>query len=198
MYVIGLTGGLAAGKTTLSQRLKQKGYAVVDADEVTADQYKQNHELINEIEQSFPNAVHDHQVNQSELGIEISGKPEKLQKLEEITYHYILEQILAELQQKEKEGYVLTFLVAPLLFETNLGGLCHASICLYTSEKEQRRRAFLREGMTEEKFSVLVKRQWPTDKKKELASYSICNECSEEKTEELIDSFLKKFFESHS
>lgn len=192
MYIIGLTGGIATGKTTISELLINKGFVIVDADQVTHDQYKNNKHLVFELEQSFPSVVNRGMINRRLLAAFITKHPDKLPLLEEITHRYILEEILRKLDEQNRQNKVVV-LVAPLLFESGLYRTCHAIICLQASLEEQRKRALQREGMTLEKFETLVNRQWPTAEKIKLSTAVISTEQSIETTLREIQSFLHTY-----
>lgn len=194
MYIIGLTGGIATGKTTLSALLIQKGIVVVDADEIAHRQYKENKQLAFELEQVFPNVVARGRINRKALALFMTAHPEKLGLLEEITHRYILEEILKELDKENKQNKVVV-LVAPLLFEIGLFKTCHAVICLSTSQEEQRKRAMLREGMTLQKFEMLFARQWPTSEKEKQATLVVSTDQSIELAFNEIWAFLAPYQE---
>lgn len=192
MYIIGLTGGIATGKTTLSTLLSQKGIIIVDADQITHEQYKRNKQLVFELEQSFPNVVSRGVINRKALSLFITLHPEKLSLLEEIAHRYILEEILKELNKKNQQNK-LVVLVAPLLFESGLYRTCHAVICLSASLEEQKKRAMMRDGMTLEKFETLVNRQWITEKKEKYATFIVSTQQTVEKAFDEIFSFLNRY-----
>ncbi len=195
MYIIGLTGGIASGKTTITQTLS-KHFPVVDADEITQELYTYNPLVIREIAAVFPNALEDEKINKVKLVEAIMEDPEQLNVLEKISHPYIFEAILNAAQAKLNEKNPIVIISAPLLFETRLSGACHAIICLDAAPETQKARALKRPHMTPEKFNLIAEHQWPVEKKRKNATVTISTEQSVAATEAEILCFLQRFLKN--
>ncbi len=192
MYIIGLTGGIATGKSTICHMLA-KHFPVIDGDAVTADEYVHNPMLIHEIAATFPEAVIDEKVSKIKLIDAILTNPENLDTLEQIVHPHIIEALVHRAQEKLDEKHPIVIVCAPLLFETQLAAACHAIICLDAKPETQKARAMQRPYMTEKQFDLIYNHQWPTEKKKKRATITVSTEQPVAETEAEILTFLHRF-----
>lgn len=191
-YIIGLTGGIATGKTTLSNELEALGFVVVDADKITHQQYQQNEALIQKIGRCFPGSVTKKGVNREALSHMITNSPEKLPILGKIVHAVVLKEMLKQAKEAAKTQ-PFVFFVAPILFEAGWDKYCDAIICLYTSVEQQLERALKRTGMTRYKFDALMAHQWTNAQRQQKATVFISTEEPIEETVLKIQNFLLNF-----
>ncbi len=195
MYIIGLTGGIATGKTTITHLL-EKHFPIVDADKITQELYEQNPIVIHEVAAAFPEAMDGEVISKTKLIEAIMVDVTQLNTLEQITHPHIIEAILTAAQSKLDEKHPIVILSAPLLFETQLGSACHAIICLDASKDTQKIRAMKRPHMTPEKFDLIYNHQWPIEKKRKHATVTISTEQSIAATEAEVLGFLQRFLKN--
>lgn len=144
-YVIGLTGGIACGKSNLSRALRDAGARVVDADEVSHRLTEKNGEALPKLRDAFGDGIFSgDELDRKKLGSLVFSDPEQLRRLNGILHPMIFEVIDREL--KEADG--ICILEAPLLFECELEKKCHEVWCAYVPQKEQMRRLRKRNGLT--------------------------------------------------
>ncbi|MBQ9089609.1 MAG: dephospho-CoA kinase [Alphaproteobacteria bacterium] len=179
--IIGLTGGLASGKTTIACLLQKNGYLVIDADDITHELYDKNEKMIQIVKHICPLAINDNAINRKILATCVVQKPNLLSLLEEKTHPIIMDMLNQKIQIALKQSDTV-ILVAPLLFETGLDSVCDMTICLYADMKTQHERAMLRSHMTEDKFTLLINRQWNNQKRISHADYAISTDTSIETT----------------
>ncbi|MGB4314020.1 MAG: dephospho-CoA kinase, partial [bacterium] len=122
MRVIGLTGGIATGKSTVSRMLAEKGLPIVDADLIAREVVEPGKPAYREIVQTFGGEIlqADGTLNRKLLGKLVFGDPARLQTLNQITHPRIREEIEGRLQALRDKGTELAVLDAPLLIEANL------------------------------------------------------------------------------
>ena len=116
MFVIGLTGSIAMGKTTTARLFAEEGVPVHDADAAVHRLYEG--EAVALIEAAFPGATRDGKVDRAALGKQVVGKPQALRRLEEIVHPLVREAETKFLQEAEHAGAKVVVLDIPLLFET--------------------------------------------------------------------------------
>lgn len=149
MYIIGLTGGIASGKSTVSKMLAEVGAHIVDADEIARLIVEPGCPAWYDIVGCFGKGLlnEDQRLNRKALGdIIFKNQSAKIQ-LEQITHPRIKEEILQQVQKKEKEGISICFLDIPLLFEVNWTHLVNEVWVVYSSEEEQLKRLEVRDNI---------------------------------------------------
>ena len=172
--VIGLTGSIASGKSTVSKKLKELGYAVVDCDAI-------NHAILVKDEVGYAEVVKQFGVDILDENLEISRK--KLgsiifnnntlkEKLNQILHPLIKDRVIKEIENV-KEGMV--FLDCPLLFETDFHELCDLKVVVYVNFDIQLRRLMQRDNITFPDALKKIYAQMSLDEKLELADYVIDN-----------------------
>ena len=156
--IIGLTGGIAGGKSTITKLLRADGFYVIDADEVTAQLYQTNKTAVQIIQNLCADCVTNDCVDRARLAECLTHHPNLLPTLEAEIHPLILREIQKRIASlaTEKRAIILS---APILFETKAHLMCDRVICLYASVRKRWARAKMRPGMTREKFELLRQRQ---------------------------------------
>ena len=177
MYVVGLTGSIASGKTTTSRLFSQLGVPVFNADTAIHELYSANGEAVPIIEQIFPDAITNGSVDRDKLSRIVFGQPELLAQLEAAVHPLLIKKRnqLLKTACRHKKSYVV--LDIPLLFETGLNNICDMTVVVSVSEIIQKQRALSRPGMTFEKLTYVLSRQMPDFVKRNLADTIILTGC---------------------
>lgn len=175
MMVIGVTGGMASGKSTLARMLAGRGIAHVDADALVHGLLQHDREVIARIAAAFPSTKHQAPgtINRAALATHITQHPQALATLESILHPRVRaleEGAIAFARRNRLRALVLDI---PLLYETGADALCDVVIALHAPMKHRRTRAFKRQGMTEAKWSRLIARQWSDGDRNALADVVI-------------------------
>lgn len=143
--VIGLTGGIACGKSNLSRALRGAGAYVVDADEISHELTAASGPALPRIREAFGDRVFlGEELNRAALSEIVFSDPSALKKLNEILHPMIGEEICRRLNACDG----IAVLEAPLLFDCGLEKLCREVWCAYIPQKEQLRRLRNRNGLT--------------------------------------------------
>lgn len=190
--VIGLTGGIASGKSTVSQMLKAKGFAVVDADKLVKEVYKLP-EVFNYVKKEFPEVVEDGNIQFPLLRQKVFSSREIKSNIETLIYKHLpaaFEQEFARFHQPA----ILIYDV-PLLFERNLEGYCDLSVLVYAPRKIQRARLMTRDGHLEDMANNILNQQMDIEEKKTKADFIIDNSQTEAELAEEVEQFLRQILE---
>lgn len=124
--LLGITGTTGAGKTTLLEVIEQQGGEVIDCDSVYHELLKFNKELIDKLKEHFGTGIlTDGKVDTKKLGKEVFGDKDKLQDLINITFPFITDAVRYRIDTSQRS---LIAIDAPLLFESELQGLCSKTI----------------------------------------------------------------------
>jgi dephospho-CoA kinase len=177
MQWIGLTGGIACGKSTVSQILRRRGLVVIDADILAREVVRSGMPAYSEIKQVFgPDAVlAEGGLNRKKIAELVFNDPEKLKILEKITHPRI--RILAESQRAEllRQGVALAFYDVPLLFEKNLETGFDRTLVVACAVEVQLARVMRRDGLSRGDAELRLKAQLPMQEKISRANDVIQN-----------------------
>lgn len=174
--VIGLTGGIASGKSTVSELLSVFGFKVVDADKAAREAVKKGSKGLAQVREVFGDEAIDEngEMNRRYMGDLVFNHPEKRLELNAII-HPIVRDIMAEEKQEYlKQGYNVIMDI-PLLFENELENTVDEVWVVYTSESIQMDRLMQRNNLSLEDAKARVYSQISIDKKSRMADHVIDN-----------------------
>jgi dephospho-CoA kinase len=199
MLVVGLTGGIVSGKTTVARMFKELGAKIIDADIIAREIVQPNKKAWTKIVENFGEEIlkENQEINRKKLGSIVFSNQTKLNLLNKITHPVIIENIKLHLsqirQQATRDNEDVTCIIdAPLLFEAQLEKLMDKTIVVYISEKEQLIRLLKRDGMPIEEAHKRIRAQMPLKVKTNLADYVIDNSLSPENTKKQVIHLWKK------
>jgi len=195
MLLIGLTGGIATGKTTVSEMFVKLGAHLIDADVIARDIVKPNQAAWEEIVEVFGGSVLDDkkEIIREKLAAEIFDAPEKRKQLEAITHPRIIEEEnrrVNELRKNNKSGIII--LDAALLIEAGHHNRVDKLIVVYLNKDTQIKRLRKRDSLSFEDAEKRVNSQMPLDEKVKLADYVIDNNKSIYEVEKQVSEIYKK------
>jgi len=177
MYIIGLTGGIASGKSTVSAMLAELGAYIIDADEIARAIVMPNQPAWHDIVAQFGKGIllPDGAINRKALGEKIFK--DKLERicLEKITHHYIEDQVKKDLESAEVLGKSIVVLDVPLLFETSWHKRVDEIWVVYVKEEVQVARLMARNNLTYEQAMDRINAQMDLEEKAKLANVVIDN-----------------------
>ena len=191
MHVIGLTGGIACGKSLASSYLKEKGFSVIDCDEINKKLQLLNPEVQSVLKANFPLAFDDEKINRKKLAEIVYQSETKLHLINQLMLPFIIKEIQSELNFLKQLNTKVVFIDAPLLFENGLDRLCDKTVCIYVDEKIIKQRFLERPEKTLEIFEKVISAQMPLDIKKKKADELILSDNKKDFFKR-IDLFLSK------
>lgn len=172
MKVIGLTGSIGMGKSTVAAMFADAGVPVFDADAEVHRLQGPAGPLLDAIESAFPGTTsNDGGVDRKKLGAAVFGKSEALKQLESIVHPAVAKSREAFLNQNKDAAFVL--LDVPLLFEAGGWTSVDSIVVVSAPAAIQRERVLGRPGMTEERFESIVAQQLPDAEKRARADFII-------------------------
>ena len=170
MFVIGLTGSIAMGKTTTARLFADEGVPVHDADAAVHKLYAG--EAAGLIEVAFPGSTRNGTVDRVQLGKQVTGDPTALRRLEEIVHPLVRNAESKFLRDAEIAGAPIVVLDVPLLFETGGDGRVDATVVVSAPAAMQRERV-LERGVSLERLEALLGRQMPDAEKRRRADFVV-------------------------
>ncbi len=191
--IIGLTGGIASGKSTVSTMLNEKGYTIIDADLAARMVVEVDQPAYLAIVEEFgEHILHDHDstINREKLGQIIFNSEEKRKKLNGIVHPAVRSMMLAHKDEAIAAGENTIFMDIPLLFESDLTWMVDRTLVVYVNEETQRSRLMERNHFTREEAQARIASQSPLKDKANLADAVIDNNGSLHETKEQLETLL--------
>ena len=179
--IIGITGGIASGKSTVTEFLRQKGFQVVDADAVVHQLQKPGGRLYQVLVEHFGEKIllENGELNRPLLGSLIFSNPEE-QEWSKITQGEIIREELAALRNHLAQTEALFFMDIPLLFEQNYASWFDETWLVYVNRDVQLERLMKRDQISKEAAESRLNSQWPLERKISLTSHSLDNNGNQE------------------
>jgi dephospho-CoA kinase len=196
---IGLTGGIACGKSTVSAMLTELGAQIVDADRVAREVVLPGEPALQAIVEKFGQAVlnEDGTLNRQALGSLVFGQADRLRELEAITHPAIRQRMRAQMDEAERhEADAIIIADIPLLYETEQQTSYEGVVVVYVPHKVQRERLMNRNSLSVEEAERRIGLQMDIERKRSMADWVIYNSGTLEETrkqvQQLWDSLRSK------
>lgn len=193
MRWIGLTGGIASGKSTVSRFLRLAGYPVVDADDLAHRVVLPHTTGFKTIVEVFGNEILDsqHMINRKALAKIVFASPNKLRELEGIIHPEVKKMAEKEKKILEEQGIAIAFYEVPLLFEKKLEDQFDQIVLVYTTQENQRKRLKKRDGLTDDEIELRISQQLPISSKISRSDHVISNNGTLEQLENEVEKYLE-------
>ena len=159
MFIVGITGGTGAGKTTALDVLSEMGALIIDCDAVYHDLTANSKEMLSEIDARFPGVVTDGILQRKELGKIVFDNFDALQDLNAITHKYVKLEVRRLIDEWEAKGGKLAAIDAIALNESGLGTMCNFTVAVIAPAEIRAKRIMAREGIDYEYAIKRIKAQ---------------------------------------
>ena len=191
--IIGITGGIASGKSTVTNFLRQKGFQVVDADALVHQLQKPGGRLFKALVQHFGQEIilENGELNRPLLASLIFSNPEEREWSKQIQGEIIREE-LATLRDQLAQTEEIFFMDIPLLFEQDYSAWFDETWLVYVEPDVQMERLMKRDQLSKNLAISRLSAQWPLEEKKGLASQVIDNNGSQDQLLAQLNSLLEK------
>lgn len=182
--IIGLTGSIASGKSTVSNMLKEMGYPIIDADLVARQVVEPGTETLKQIAELFgPEVIHrDGTMNREKVGALIFSDPARRKQLNDIIHPAIRKEMLRQRSAYLAEGYDSIVMDIPLLFESKLQHFVDKILVVSVTEENQLSRLMERNGLSDKDARDRISSQLPMAVKEAGADAVIYNNGTLEET----------------
>lgn len=190
--IIGLTGSIASGKSTVSEMLKNLGYPIVDADLAARLVVKPGSETLSQIAQAFgPEVIQeDGTMDRAKVGEIIFNDPASRKILNEIIHPAIRQEMLRQRQEFLAQGFKTIIMDIPLLFESRLQHFVDKILVVSVTEENQFNRLVERNGFTEQEARARISSQLPMSVKEDGADAVIYNNGTLDETKGQLNRIL--------
>lgn len=196
-YVIGLTGGIASGKSAVCQRLKGLGAAIINCDQLGHQAYAPGKKAYKEIIENFGSGVltKEQTINRRALGSIVFADKTKLALLNGIVWPEIMTQVRAEILRYGDEGFEVCVLDAAVLLEAGWDSATNEVWVTFVPENEALSRILLRDGITQEQAANRIKSQITNEERVMKANVAICTLWEPEYTQLQVERAWKHLLE---
>ncbi|NUP90168.1 MAG: dephospho-CoA kinase, partial [Candidatus Sumerlaeia bacterium] len=199
MAVIGLTGTVGSGKSTVAEMFAKRGAAVIDADEIARKLQARGKPVYKKILEAFGKehpeiAGADGELDRAALAKVVFKSDKKLKQLNDIVHPAVRQEELKLLEKHRAEELVV--LCVPLLFENKMENLVDYIVVVTIGEESRLERLKAQRGWGKREIAARLKAQWPEDEKINLADFVIDNDGSLSDTEKMVDEVIGQIRES--
>ena len=190
-FVLGITGGIATGKSSVVQHFIDLGFPVVDADIIARHLLDQNEQAYNEVVKVFGSEIlqENGEINRQALGALVFNHPDKLKQLDELMAPFLQESILAAIKQAS-QNQKLVIVDVPLMYEKGYDEWMDQVAVVYCTPNQQLKRLMQRNQLTEREAKQRMDSQLPIEMKKLLAEVVFDNSNDLTQTIQQVDTWL--------
>lgn len=178
VVIIGITGGIGSGKSTIANWVRERGYTVISSDELAKELMRTNEELKQKLVDEFGESIYleNGELNKSLLlDLIFDTNHSQVKKVNQIVHPYAIDSIMNQLETLANEGNKLLFVESALMFESGMAEGYDYVITVHTDENKVIERVQSRSGLSEEKIRTIMKSQLNPIEKKKLADFVIEN-----------------------
>jgi len=192
VLLVGVTGSIGMGKSTVAQMFKDHGYGVYNADDTVHYIYENDEEVIEKVERQFPGSTKNGVVNRLALRDILNKDPDKFRDLEQIVHPVTRKYQIIYIKKLIEEGKMGCVLDIPLLFETGGEKYVDVSVVVTASEATQQSRVVLERKVPLEIFNAIKDQQMPDRDKLKKADYIISTDNNIEDTKSEVKEVAAK------
>ncbi|MEF3303753.1 dephospho-CoA kinase [Paenibacillus sp. GYB003] len=192
---IGLTGGIASGKSTVAAMLVERGAVLIDADRIAREVVLPGTPALEQVAERFGSGVllPDGSLNRKALGEIVFGDEAARKELESILHPRIRALMRERMETHERQSPdKLVVVDVPLLFESKLQAMFQETVLVYIPRSLQLARLMARDELTERQAESRLAAQMPIEAKRELADFVIDNSGELEETRRQVDEYCKR------
>ena len=191
--IVGITGGIGSGKSTLSSFLKKKGYSVHDSDKEVSLIYKKPPTEFKKIliKTGLSKAIKKNHIDKKIIISKFFTKKEKKTKIEKYLHFEVQKKRNLFIKKNKAKKENIIFLDIPLLFENNLDSFFTKIICIISKKEIRQKRTQKTKKISKKIFTQIVKNQTSDKERKKRADYLIVNNGSKKNFIKNADSVIK-------
>lgn len=188
MKLIGLTGGVGSGKSTVAEMLRELGAEVLDADEAAHAAYEPGSPGFDAVVKAFgADYVRDGRIDRRQLGELVFNDPDARRRLNAIVHPLVREWMVRRTAEAAERDVEIVVQDVPLLYESGLESLFSSIVLVYVPEAVQVERLVAGRGFTSERARAVIAAQLPIDEKRRRAHHVIDNSGTIEQTRSQVE-----------
>jgi dephospho-CoA kinase len=197
LKLVGLTGGIGTGKSTVARMIRDMGVPVIDADVLARQIVEPGQPAYLEIKAAWPQVMNAKgELDRKKLASQVFAHASERKRLEDITHPRIMQIVQDQSDLLFRKGYRLAFLDAALLVETGLHRHLSGLVLVTASEAQQISRVMAREGCTPSQARARMRAQLPMEDKRRVATSIIDNSGDEAATRTQVQDLVRKLLKA--
>ena len=185
-FIIGLTGGIATGKSTVVRQLKKAGFTIVDSDLIVANLWKNDRKLNEQVSKEFKIPL---PIDRRKLAKQVFSDPRKLERLNEMIHPKVFSEIDEFIKNNQHLDYIIIDM--PLLFEVDYQKT-DLKVLVYATYDQQVERLVSRDKISKQEANLRIESQMPINQKLFMADYVIYNNDILDKLSKETSKFIEK------
>lgn len=191
MPVLGLTGNVGSGKSTVAAMFAKHGAVIIDADAITRGLLAPGQKCVKKVAKIFPGVILNFStVDRAALAKIVFNNPLKLKKLTGILYPEALKEVKSQISRNKHKSFIV--LDAPLLFESGWDKITDTNIVVKATRQQQFERVRRRLGLSRSDFNRRLKNQMPVKEKCARADIIIDNSHGLSQTRKQVDAIINR------
>ncbi|MGE4351255.1 MAG: dephospho-CoA kinase [Bdellovibrionales bacterium] len=190
--ILGLTGPIGAGKSTIAQMFAKRGFPIFSSDLYVHELLSKDPPTIAKIEKKIPQAVVGGTVDRALLAQHVFNNPSQRVWLEKIIHPAVFKAIRSFIATAKEKGNKGVILEIPLLFETGYESQCDLTLCVVANAIVQKARVMKRQGMSPSTYRRIKASQLSDCEKKKRADYVIQNSSTKRAAEKQVEALIEK------
>ncbi len=189
--IVGLTGGIASGKSTVSKMFKELGAEIIDAD-IEAKEISQREDVVSEMKNIFGNKIlnENGKIDRNKIKEIIFSDKEKLKMLNNLIHPKVMEEFKKIKENADKNDIIIFDI--PLLFETGMDKMCDKIMLVFVDINTQIKRMIERDNITEELAVKIINSQMSLDEKLKKSEIHIENNGTLENLREKAENIYRE------
>jgi dephospho-CoA kinase len=194
--LVGLTGGIGTGKSTVARMIRDLGVPIIDADLLAREVVQPGQPAHAEIVAAWPDVVEQSgAIDRKKLADRVFADPAGRARLEAITHPRIMERSLDQADVLRQQGFHLAFLEAALLVETGRHGRLDGLVVVTASEEQQVSRVMARSGSSRDQVLARIHAQLPLEEKRRAATDVIDNSGDLASTQSQVETLVRRLLD---
>lgn len=193
IVIIGITGGIGSGKSTVGNWIKDDGYTVISSDDIAKELMRTNEELKSKLIEALGDDIYSEQgeLNKSKISdLIFHPTHSKVKKINQIVHPYAIDEIVNRLDELTDQGEKRIFVESALMFESGMAEGYDYIVTVFTEEDKVIDRVMTRSGLTEERIRIIMNSQLNPIEKKKLADFTIENNGTLEELRKSYDALM--------
>lgn len=192
IVIVGITGGIGSGKSTVSDYLISKGFKVIKSDDLGKKLMKDDKDLKNKIIEEFGEESYtsDGELDRKYLASKVFATEESTKKINSIVHPVVIDKIIELLEKYGNAGEELLFVESALMFESGMAEGYDYIITIYADEDKIVERVVKRNNLTPEEVSQRLEKQMSIEQKRKLSDFTLSNNGTEEDLINSVENLL--------